>query len=281
MIDSHTHTKYSKHATGSVTELVEAAISNGIKILTITDHAPFLIDTNNRLLESELDSYAKDVLLAQQAYKGHIKILYGMEFDYSVGHSNYVEKLMRNLDLDFAIGSIHYIETVNGRVNNWDINKLNTEEYCELYFEGLEDLIHSNLFNSLGHVDSILRGGVSERYFWSSLKKLIPKIKAANLSYEVNCSGMFKSMICHKTGEPIKNRVAFPNFNVIKMLADLGMDFTIGSDAHKPEHVGRGIKNAVKELRNIGVNSLCYYERGKKNEVNIKELCEYDVPIRK
>lgn len=79
-------------------------------------------------------------------------------------------------------------------------------------------------------------------------------------------------MICHKTGEHIKNGAAFPNFNIIKMLAEIGIDFTIGSDAHKPEHVGRGIKDTVKELRSIGVNSLCYYDRGKKQEVNIKEL---------
>ena len=170
MIDSHTHTKYSKHATGSVNELVEAAISNGISILTITDHAPFLIDINNRLLESEIDSYAKDILLAQQMYKNDIKILYGMEFDYSSCYSNYVEKLMGNLDLDFAIGSIHYIETADGRVNNWDIYKLNTKEYCELYFESLEELIETKLFNSIGHVDSILRGGVSEECFWNYLK---------------------------------------------------------------------------------------------------------------
>jgi histidinol-phosphatase (PHP family) len=274
LIDSHTHTKYSKHATGSVTELVEAAISNGIRILTITDHAPFLIDKDNRLLESEVDSYAKDVLLAQQSYKGEIKILYGMEFDYSPLYSSYVEKLMRNLDLDFAIGSIHYIETANGRVNNWDIEKLNTKEYCELYFESLEELIDTKLFNSIGHVDSILRGGISEQYFWNYLKNLIPKIKEVDLSYEVNCSGIFKSMICQKTGGHIKNKAAFPNFNVIRKLVDLGVDFTIGSDAHKPEHVGRGIKNTTKELQGIGVNSLCYYEKGEKSKVNIRELCQ-------
>lgn len=272
MIDSHTHTKYSKHATGSVSELVEAAIANGIKILTITDHAPFLIDTNNRLLESEIDSYAKDILLAQQAYNSDIKILYGMEFDYSFRYSRYVEKLIRNLDLDFSIGSVHYIETKNGRVNNWDISKLNTKEYCALYFESLEELIDTKLFNSLGHVDSILRGGVSEQYFWSYLKKLIPKIKRVNLSYEVNCSGIFKSMLCQETGAIIKNGAAFPNFNLIKMLAELGIDFTIGSDAHKPEHVGRGLQSTIKELRNIGINSLFYYERGEKKEFNIKEL---------
>lgn len=55
MIDSHSHTLYSKHATGSVDELVRSSIAAGISILTITDHAPFPVDADNRLLESELD----------------------------------------------------------------------------------------------------------------------------------------------------------------------------------------------------------------------------------
>lgn len=41
MIDSHTHSKYSKHAVGEIEEVVISAIKNNVKILTITDHAPF------------------------------------------------------------------------------------------------------------------------------------------------------------------------------------------------------------------------------------------------
>ncbi|MEN1753624.1 PHP domain-containing protein, partial [Pseudomonas aeruginosa] len=48
MIDSHSHTSYSKHATGTVDELVRASIAAGVTILTITDHAPFPVDTDNR-----------------------------------------------------------------------------------------------------------------------------------------------------------------------------------------------------------------------------------------
>jgi len=55
MIDSHSHTFYSKHAIGTVDELVRASIAAGVTVLTITDHAPFPVDMDNRLLASELD----------------------------------------------------------------------------------------------------------------------------------------------------------------------------------------------------------------------------------
>lgn len=39
-----------KHAIGTIEEIVVSAIEKNIKYLTITDHAPFLIDKNNRLV---------------------------------------------------------------------------------------------------------------------------------------------------------------------------------------------------------------------------------------
>lgn len=41
MIDSHVHSAYSKHASGSIEQVIISAIDKGISILTITDHAPF------------------------------------------------------------------------------------------------------------------------------------------------------------------------------------------------------------------------------------------------
>jgi histidinol-phosphatase (PHP family) len=58
VIDSHTHTHYSKHARGTVDEVIDAAIARGVRLLTITDHAPFPIDPDNRLRRTELQRRA-------------------------------------------------------------------------------------------------------------------------------------------------------------------------------------------------------------------------------
>ncbi len=75
MIDSHSHTSYSKHAIGTVDELVRASIAAGVTVLTITDHAPFPVDTDNRLLASELDRYFADIERAREIFQGQITIL--------------------------------------------------------------------------------------------------------------------------------------------------------------------------------------------------------------
>ena len=75
MIDSHTHSKYSKHAIGSIEEIVLSAIKNDIQFLTITDHAPFPIDIDNRLLNDELKYYFDDINYVQSKYSKDITIL--------------------------------------------------------------------------------------------------------------------------------------------------------------------------------------------------------------
>ena len=89
MIDSHCHTYYSKHATGTVDELVRASITTGVTVLTITDHAPFPVDSGNRLLESELEQYVADIDSARQTYLGQITILCGLELDYMPDTDNF------------------------------------------------------------------------------------------------------------------------------------------------------------------------------------------------
>ena len=103
MIDSHSHTFYSKHAVGTVDELVRASIAAGVKILTITDHAPFPVDSNNRLLEAELECYFADIERARQEHQGKIKILRGLEFDYMPGADAYNREMLARYELDFAI----------------------------------------------------------------------------------------------------------------------------------------------------------------------------------
>lgn len=110
MIDSHCHTSYSKHATGTVDDLVRASITAGVSILTITDHAPFPVDINNRLLASELDCYFADIERARQTYQGQITILRGLELDYMLGTEAYNLELLARYPMDFVIGSIHYVE---------------------------------------------------------------------------------------------------------------------------------------------------------------------------
>lgn len=138
MIDSHSHTSYSKHATGTVDELVRASIAAGVTILTITDHAPFPVDTDNRLLASELDRYFADIERARKIYQGQITILCGLELDYMPGTDAFNRELLTRYPMDFVIGSIHYVEIPDETmVKVWELPRLAGQTFLDRYFANL------------------------------------------------------------------------------------------------------------------------------------------------
>lgn len=272
MIDSHTHSKYSKHAVGEIEEVVNSAIENNVKILTITDHAPFLIDVNNRLLMSELESYFNDIEYVQNKYEHEIKILKGIEIDYIPQCHNYTENLIALLDLDFIIGSIHSVFLKEERINVWDIENLNRKDFLDEYFVYLKELISADLFDSIGHPDSILRGGILEQEYYDRFYPLITLIKEQDISYELNASGLSKSTYNLKTKEKEQNIWNYPSKKIVKELSNNNISFTIGSDAHSPLNVNRGVQFLLEELRDAKIESISYYKDRIRKDININKI---------
>ena len=271
MIDSHTHSKYSKHAIGTIEDIVVSAIKNNIKYLTITDHAPFPIDINNRLFDYELKSYFEDINNVQLKYSREITILKGLEVDFVPKYKTYTENLISNMELDFVIGSIHFIFLENKRVNIWDIANIHDKKLTSQYFLYLKELIQSNLFDTIGHPDAILRGGIDEKIYCDNFYPLIELMQNTNISYELNTSGLRKSTYDIKTDKKNKGIWNFPSKSLIQILNDNNISFTIGSDAHKPSEINIGIQTILNIVKNIGIKQISYYLNRNIRNIDIDE----------
>jgi len=260
MIDSHIHSEYSKHATGSIENIVITAIKNNIKTLTITDHAPFPIDINNRLLEEELKCYFDDIEHVKDKYSKDITILKGLEVDFLPTHIDYIKNLLQTIEVDFLIGSIHSVYLDDKKVNVWEIHKLNNHRLIEQYFVYLKELIESELFDTIGHPDSILRGGINEGLYCSKFNLLVPLMKAKNISYELNASGLRKSTYDIQSKTKKEGIWNYPSKLVISILNDSNISFTVGSDAHSPRDIYSGVETILQTAKKCGVENICYYQ---------------------
>jgi len=274
MIDSHTHSKYSKHAIGSIEEIVLSAIKNNIKVLTITDHAPFPIDRQNRLLNEELKYYFDDINYVQNKYSTQIKILKGLEVDFLPNYFNYTKNLISNMELDFLIGSIHSVFVDRNKINIWDISNIDNEKFIKQYFVYLQELIMSNLFDTIGHADSILRGGIDEKIYCDNFYPLVQIMKDNNLSYELNASGLRKPTYNTNKRLKIKGLWNFPSISLISILNENNISFTIGSDAHSPNEVNLGIQTILNLAKNIGIKKISYYKKRDKIEIDINDYIQ-------
>jgi len=270
MIDSHTHTRYSKHARGSVDELAAAAYRHGVTVLTITDHAPYPIDTNNRLLEAELQDYFHDIARVKAQYAGRMTILAGLECDYTAGCTDYLQAMLAPWPLDFVIGAIHYVGEEQVKV--WDLPRLHEPAVLDVYFDTLREMVTCGLFDAIAHVDTLLRG-VPENEVYARLASLLPLFAEHGVAYELNASGLRKSVYCPVEGkESPPGMPSYPSRRAVDALLNTGAAMTIGSDAHDPNDAGLGLRPLLEELHGMGLQDLVYYVQRQPIKVPVAQL---------
>lgn len=98
--------------------------------------------------------------------------------------------------------------------------------------------------------DAIAKG-INEICFTDHVDYGIKKDWDESDGVEINTS-------CHRYG--LKDLT--PSRDILKLYHDLGgRVITIGSDSHKPEHLGAYIDEAKEELKRLGFEEFCTFDR--------------------
>ncbi|HIP59271.1 MAG TPA: histidinol-phosphatase HisJ family protein [Campylobacterales bacterium] len=227
IVDLHNHTALCNHASGEMEEYVKQAIKNGTKYFGFSDHAPMDYDPKYRMMFSQMKEYEQSVKDLQEKYKDDINILLAYEVDYL---ENHMDKRVLNADVDYFIGSVHFIGKWGfdnpefiGNYKHKDIDKIWQE-----YFDTIEALAKSGLFDIVGHLDLIkVFNFLPKKDVRLIAKDALKAIKKANMVIELNMSGLRKP-----TGE------IYPSASLLESISELDIPITFSSDAHKPNQVG-------------------------------------------
>ncbi len=254
IVDIHNHTKLCNHAEGEISEYIEKAVECGIEYFGFSEHAPMNFDEKYRISFEQMREYETSVLDAKERYKDKIKILLGYEVDYLKG---YMDERVLNADVDYLIGSVHFIEEWGfdnpefiGNYKDQDI-----DEIWQKYFDAIEEMAHSRLFDIVGHLDLIkIFKFMPTKDISNIAKNALLAIKEADMSIEINVAGFRKPV-----GE------AYPSLSLLKEIKKLDIAITFASDAHKPEQVGLYSDEAISMARSVGYSECVFYRNRKKH----------------
>jgi histidinol-phosphatase (PHP family) len=252
IVDLHNHTKLCNHAEGEIYEYIEKAIECGVKYFGFSDHAPMDYDPKYRMSLMQMQKYEIDVLKAKENYKDKIEILLGYEVDYLKGHMD--DKVL-NSNVDYLIGSVHFIDGWGfdnpefiGKYKHQDI-----DEIWQKYFDAIEEMANSKLFDIVGHLDLIkVFKFMPKKSVESIAKNALLAIKKADMTLEVNVAGFRK---------PVKE--AYPSLTLLQEAYNLDIPITFSSDAHKPEQVGLFDKEAITLAKSAGYTKCALYKNRK------------------
>lgn len=256
--DMHMHTWFSTDSEACPRDMADEAVRKGLKTICFTDH----FDKDDLEWGEEgifdVDAYFVEMQKLQEEYAGKLNIRIGIELGLRTYLKDYYEELTKKYPFDFVIGSVHnvpYKKDAEGNILYTDpaaeklfTDRTDKEAYRLMMETTLENVRTSDCFQTLGHLDYVIRYGKSREKEYSYtdyadiideiLKLLIEKEKGL----EVNSAGL-------KYGLPF----AHPHPDVLKRYRELGGEIiTIGADAHKPEHIAYDFAKAEEILKSCG-----------------------------
>ena len=248
-IDLHNHTTLCNHATGSIEEYIRRAIELKVDIYGFSEHAPMDFDEKYRVSFEDMHKYEKMVDDARDEFTD-IEILKAYEVDWLPGH---MDKRVLEADVDYLIGSVHFINKWGFDnpefIGRWDEVDLN--EIWQNYFDAVEQMADSGLFQIVGHFDLIkIFKRFPSRPVCSIAKKALEAIKHNNLTIEINSSGTRKPI-----GEP------YPSRELLQEAFRMEIPICFGSDAHAVYDVGAGYKTALLLAKSVGYVDATIYRK--------------------
>ncbi len=263
--DTHMHTEFSTDCDTPVRTMLDAAVRRGLRAVCITDH----MDLDFPLQEGEephpegevpfqfdVEEYFRTLLPIKEEYKDRLDVRIGMEFGLQPHLGEKCRRIAEAYPFDYVIGSVHLIRGYDPYYGKLFEGRPDADAYREAFEETLKCLENVEDFDSLGHLDYVVRYGkhqaeeYSYRAFADEIDAVLKKLITMGKGLEMNMGG-------------VKYGLGFPNPHpdVLKRYRELGGEIvTVGADAHRPGHVAYAFEQAGEILKACGFRYYTEYK---------------------
>lgn len=236
--------------------MLRAALSAGLSGAAITDHCE--ADDPELTEDGPVpgDSFAAACKM-KETYAGRLKVLAGIELGQPLFNRAAAERLLNNFPFDFVLCSLHNLKEAKDFYFLTYDSAENAEKLLTAYFDEVLKIVRWNRFDSLAHLTYPLRyiegeAGIKVNIsrFDDVIREILKTLAQNGKALEINTSGLRQ-----KIGRTL------PDLPDLKRFKELGGEYiTIGSDAHKPEDVGAGLKRGIELIKQAGFSCYQYYE---------------------
>ncbi len=266
LVDYHVHTEFSDDSIYNMEDVVKDAIKIGINEICFTDHVDYGIkydwDCSHSIpyrngepfANVNYTKYISKITQMQQKYHTQIAIKIGLEFGVQMHTIPQYQKLFQNYNFDFIILSIHQVEDKEFWTQDFQKGKTQ-KQYNERYYEEMFNVVKNyKNYSVLGHMDLITRYDEAGIYPFEKIKPIIEEILKIVIA---DGKGIELNTSYHRYH--LKDTT--PCIEILKLYRELGGNIiTLGSDSHKPEHLGAYMQEAKTILKALGFKHFCTYQ---------------------
>ncbi len=252
MIDMHVHLEYADYTFEWIDKFVNQAVKMGIDTLCLVEHthqfkdfAPMYTEIV-KYSDLQYNWYGKKTLRALKEYTDFItavrkreypiSLLFGLEVCYFKNMEKLIDEKIHLFDFDHIIGSVHWVDNFGFDLSAAAWENVNTDDVFRGHFAVMEDLIRSELFDAVGHPDSVKIFGHTPSYdMVPTYNRIARLMREHGISAEQNGGLHIK--------DPNTELGLASDF--LKAIKANGVNIITASDAHHPEDVGRNIKELL------------------------------------
>lgn len=258
--DAHMHTAFSTDGEAAPKHMLEAAVKNGLRAVCVTDHLdlefPFYEDLGENAFLLPLEEYILELDALRREFAGRLEVRTGIELGLQPQLADEYRKLTEMWPFDFVIGSVHLVDGKDPYYRE-AFGEISDKQLYRAAFETtLENVRAVDSFDVLGHVDYVVRYGKGQAKGYSYLEyaeildEILRVIVEKGKGIELNTAGL-------RYGLGFGN----PHPDILRRYRELGGEIvTVGSDAHKPEHVAWEFEKAAGMLKECGFRYYAEFE---------------------
>jgi len=253
--DYHIHTRYCRHAEGEPRDYVERAIELGMTEMGFADHLPFLGGWEPRydladdwaMGLDELDDYVDLIQRLAREYAGDLRVMLGVEADFIPETLEETAATLGQYPFEYVIGSVHIVGDRFGFDHPGMKDRLAAYGLDRIYLESLDlarQAAESGIFDIVGHLDhakKFVRRPDDAEAVAAAASAALRAVAAAGMAVELNTGGLRKDVA-----------EVFPGPGLLAEAGRLGIPLVLGSDAHRPSHVGHEFAYAAELARDAG-----------------------------
>ncbi|RCU44270.1 histidinol phosphatase [Haloplanus salinus] len=227
--DIHTHTTFSDGS--DLSAMIDAAETAGLDALGLTDHCIVTDDAFGRRATYDLvKTYEQRREAVDAAREETTLTLYdAAEVSYVASEADAIREFLSTADFEYTIGSVHFADQYDYTANAQYAEA--EDETCraavERYYDAVVELVESELFDVLGHLDlperlPTLRGfSIPDDY-----ERVAAALADSRTVPEINAGRVNRSL----------NRV-HPDPGMIASFSNHGIKFVLGTDSHRPDEI--------------------------------------------
>ncbi len=253
--DYHMHSTFSCDCKAAMADMCRSAIEKGIPEIGFSEHYDLHPSETCRDWFRPVEWFA-ELNRCRAEFAGQLTLRAGIEIGEPHIYQTEARTMLASYPFDYALGSLHFV----GHDSVFDMNYFKAhpaDVTFRSFFEELEQMTRIGGFDILSHFDVPVRtafavyGEYAPQRYEDVIRPVLRNCIDLGISLDLNTKSLHG-----------RANIMTPGLEILQWYVEMGGErVSLGSDAHRPDHVGAYLDVALEIAQRAGLKYVTHFEQ--------------------